>query len=177
MNRATAPRGGYPKSSKTYGAYKWHLAWQVDVLLREAKHTSGVVYTFSPGYKAAKLPPHGGRCPGHAWHGELHAGTVSLLAKHTEAVAHRLCLEACILFGEFAWDACQDCTKSTCRDDYYMVHHDLWLRAHPENYGMLCLTCLQTRLGRTLIDQDFLDIHLNRRHLKGERGAEVLPGI
>jgi hypothetical protein len=53
---------------------------------------------------------------------------------------------------------CLDCGIDTLAiGHYYTVHDDLWLAVVPEgpHGGMLCLACLQLRLGRPLIDDDF----------------------
>lgn len=151
----------HPKESKQYGSYKWHSAWEIDVAKREARHKSGVVYDFSSGVQGSKQPPLGGRCPSLAWQGELRGGALSLSVGLSDDVAVRLCLEACVLFSDLAWDACQDCSKHTAGNDYYMVQHDLWAHMHPNRAGMLCLSCLQTRMGRILTRSDFIDAPVN----------------
>jgi hypothetical protein len=57
--------------------------------------------------------------------------------------------------------ACQDCPKDTRQDDYYMVHNALWAKVHPKINGMLCLSCLERRLGRRLRVDDFTDANIN----------------
>jgi hypothetical protein len=157
-------KASYPKESKDYGAYRWHSAWQIDVVKREARHKSGLVYDFFCGIAGAKAAPMGGRCPSLHWRGELRGGSQALPADQAEHVAIRLCLEACTLFSGMAWDACQDCSKHTAGGDYYMVQHALWSQVHPNRHGMLCLSCLQARLGRRLIRDDFLDAPINQRN-------------
>jgi len=49
---------------------------------------------------------------------------------------------------------CHCCTK--CNDEYYMVHDEVWESAVPEGQGMLCIGCLEERLGgRRLTRYDF----------------------
>lgn len=53
---------------------------------------------------------------------------------------------------------CLDCHKDTSRaKEYYMVQHNLWRQTgmRPKN-GMLCIGCLEKRLGRRLNADDFL---------------------
>jgi hypothetical protein len=53
---------------------------------------------------------------------------------------------------------CLDCSKDTSlSDEYYGVHNYLWRRAvdRSQRHGMLCLLCLERRLGRSLRLQDF----------------------
>ena len=51
---------------------------------------------------------------------------------------------------------CLDCRKDTF-DEYYFVHNHLWRRAvdRSQRHGMLCMSCLQLRLGRPLGRDDF----------------------
>ncbi len=53
---------------------------------------------------------------------------------------------------------CLDCSKDTSlSNEYYGVHNHLWRRAvdRSQRHGMLCLLCLESRLGRSLRLQDF----------------------
>ncbi|WP_298705408.1 hypothetical protein [uncultured Variovorax sp.] len=86
--------------------------------------------------------------------------------KHKLLRQVRLCLEACQLFSEVAWDACQDCAKHTAADDYYMVTDTLWQTVHSRDQGMLCLSCLQSRMGRELQSSDFIDAPVNQLSAK-----------
>lgn len=58
---------------------------------------------------------------------------------------------------------CADC----CADlavlgaDYYMVQHSLW-RLFGAGRGYLCIPCLESRMGRRLTREDFLDCLLTR---------------
>ena len=60
---------------------------------------------------------------------------------------------------------CKDCGVHTSRiGEYYMVKDGVWADAggSPEfGWGMLCIGCLEKRLGRQLVSTDFLDIYLN----------------
>lgn len=51
---------------------------------------------------------------------------------------------------------CLDCSKDTF-DEYYGVRNHLWRRAvdRSQRHGMLCLSCLEQRLGRPLVLEDF----------------------
>lgn len=54
---------------------------------------------------------------------------------------------------------CVDCGFDTHRCEYYMVHKHLWpLRRLG---GMLCIGCLEERLGFTLSPEDFTDAPVN----------------
>jgi hypothetical protein len=58
---------------------------------------------------------------------------------------------------------CVDCGKDTWKDDkdYYMIKNDMW-----DKYGvgekMLCMKCIETRLGHKLTRADITDCPLNR---------------
>lgn len=55
---------------------------------------------------------------------------------------------------------CMDCTACTfCTDEYYMVTDQVWDSV--ADNGMLCIGCLEARLGRTLTASDFTDCPLN----------------
>jgi hypothetical protein len=156
-------RVSQPKSSYDYGEYNWHFAWSVDVVGRVMTHKSGLVFQFECGAGKGARPPLGGRCPSGAWSGELRGGPQSLPLRSNDLVPIRLCLEALQLFSDMARFACQDCPQDTLGGDYYMVHNELWHRVHPNGAGMLCLPCLEKRVGRRLQISDFTDAPINDR--------------
>lgn len=52
--------------------------------------------------------------------------------------------------------ACLDCSLCTfCIDEYYGLHKWLWVLINPEVKGMLCISCVEKRLGRELTIADF----------------------
>jgi len=59
---------------------------------------------------------------------------------------------------------CVDCGRSTLKiKEYYMVHDSIWESAGMDkNGGMLCLDCLEKRLGRNLNESDFPDYPVNK---------------
>lgn len=59
-----------------------------------------------------------------------------------------------------------------------MVHDELWLSANAKGDGKLCIACLETRIGRRLMPEDFIDAPINRRfHLMSERLKSRLLGV
>jgi hypothetical protein len=52
-----------------------------------------------------------------------------------------------------------DCGKDTLKnnEDYYFLRNRLWRRLVPreERHGMLCRACVERRLGRALVPEDF----------------------
>lgn len=58
---------------------------------------------------------------------------------------------------------CIDCAQSTrILGEYYMVHNAVWQAANPPPIGMLCIGCLEARIGRPLTAEDFTDAPLNQ---------------
>ncbi len=56
---------------------------------------------------------------------------------------------------------CVDCSVCTHEiNEYYMVHDHLWTRAGMTT-GMLCIGCLEKRLGRELNSADFTPYPVN----------------
>lgn len=57
---------------------------------------------------------------------------------------------------------CLDCNVHTDEiGEYYMIDFDLWNQVHPANKGMLCIGCVEERLGRQLHAADFIDALVN----------------
>lgn len=68
--------------------------------------------------------------------------------------------------------ACLDCGKDTGRlGEHYYVHDEVWLSVVADKTGMLCVGCLEKRLGRQLTAGDFPDVFINspKFGLKSER--------
>src|ERR1700733_13312125 len=56
---------------------------------------------------------------------------------------------------------CKDCKRCTVLlREYYMVLDEVWAMAFG-GCAMLCIGCLEHRLGRTLTKQDFQDFPIN----------------
>ncbi len=51
------------------------------------------------------------------------------------------------------------CKTGIC--EYYMVTHKIWYEATNRKCYMLCIGCLEKRLGRRLNKHDFLDLPIN----------------
>lgn len=66
----------------------------------------------------------------------------------------------------FERSLCMDCGVDTIPEEYYMVHDEIWLKAVPENHGMLCIGCLENRLGRSLNHKDFTPALINEMNDK-----------
>ena len=57
---------------------------------------------------------------------------------------------------------CVDCKSSTFNGQYYMVHDHIWQEAGMDpDGGMLCILCLESRLGRLLVREDFTSAPIN----------------
>lgn len=65
---------------------------------------------------------------------------------------------------DYAEFNCLDCGLNTLfANEYYMVQHDLWdsVTASTKGKGMLCVGCLEVRVGRVLVWSDFTDAPIN----------------
>jgi hypothetical protein len=77
---------------------------------------------------------------------------------------------------------CADCGIDTVEaGEWYMVHDEIWLRAWDHisrsapGLQILCIGCLEQRIGRTLCAEDFTDVPINDPHkYKSERMRERL---
>lgn len=57
---------------------------------------------------------------------------------------------------------CVDCGVDTGKaHEFYFVDTKLWLSVMPSINGMLCVGCLEKRLGRQLRASDFPDVTIN----------------
>ena len=57
---------------------------------------------------------------------------------------------------------CLDCKTDTSEiGEYYMIQFDLWKQIHPADKGMLCIGCVEKRLGRILCGKDFTNAIVN----------------
>lgn len=57
---------------------------------------------------------------------------------------------------------CLDCSVDTGKiGEHYMLTDETWYQIHDSNIGMLCLGCLEVRLGRKLTAQDFNQSYIN----------------
>lgn len=57
---------------------------------------------------------------------------------------------------------CLDCGRDTGKmREHYFVHTDTWLSVVGSKSGMLCIKCLEERLGRELNSSDFTDCTIN----------------
>jgi len=58
---------------------------------------------------------------------------------------------------------CMDCGINTrIIDEYYTLKDTIWYRANPRGDGMLCIGCLECRLGRSITQDDFrLEVPIN----------------
>ena len=62
---------------------------------------------------------------------------------------------------------CYDCGMDTHDDaNYYMVKNDLWNKHFNKKRGMLCIGCLEKRIGRKLKYEEFIDCELNNENYK-----------
>lgn len=66
---------------------------------------------------------------------------------------------------------CGDCDYNThLGQEYYVVQDHIW-ELHGNGDGLLCIGCLERRLGRQLTAADFKDISLNNGKYREKFGA------
>ncbi|QSM01148.1 hypothetical protein SEA_NANOSMITE_124 [Mycobacterium phage Nanosmite] len=57
---------------------------------------------------------------------------------------------------------CADCGVDTGKiNEFYFIRTDLWLSVMPSIDGMLCVGCIEIRLGRRLVSTDFTNASIN----------------
>lgn len=57
---------------------------------------------------------------------------------------------------------CLGCKKDTGKmGEHYFIKDEVWLQVHKSKTGMLCIGCLEKRLGRQLNAGDFTDCYIN----------------
>ena len=57
-----------------------------------------------------------------------------------------------------------ECVLCGDTDDYYIVTNEIWQR-HGLRHHLLCIPCLESRMGRELNSEDFPDCGVNRGEL------------
>jgi hypothetical protein len=62
-------------------------------------------------------------------------------------------------------------------DEYYVVTKEVWLSANRYDHGMLCIGCLEKRLGRKLAPDDFIDCPVNMDHARCPKSARLLSRL
>lgn len=55
---------------------------------------------------------------------------------------------------------CRGCGCSV-EQEYYMLHDSVWQQVYQRRSGMLCVGCVESRLGRELTCHDFVPCGLN----------------
>ena len=72
--------------------------------------------------------------------------------------------------------SCIDCGRDT-NDEYYMVWDHIWKKANPDMEGMLCISCIEERLGRELTWRDFTTAPLNQLSYDYPRSARLIDRL
>lgn len=70
---------------------------------------------------------------------------------------------------------CVDCTYDTNElGEYYMVQDEVWMQAQLDaTDGMLCIGCLEQRIGRRLKPADFIDAPINLPAFHSEKSRRL----
>lgn len=57
---------------------------------------------------------------------------------------------------------CLDCKVDTGKiNEHYMLKDEIWAKVHDSKFGMMCVGCVEKKLGRLLNSQDFHKCYLN----------------
>lgn len=73
---------------------------------------------------------------------------------------------------------CLDCGQDTGKmKEHYFVRTELWLSAAGSTEGMLCVGCLEARLGRELVPGDFTGAFVNKPGYGGGHSARLLSRL
>jgi hypothetical protein len=58
---------------------------------------------------------------------------------------------------------CLDCLVDTGRlGEHFFLKNEVWFKVHTSDKGMICIGCIEARLGRKLVPEDFTDAYVNR---------------
>jgi hypothetical protein len=71
---------------------------------------------------------------------------------------------------------CQDCGLDTRNYEYYSIKTEIWSTVTKQS-GMLCISCLEKRLGRELQGEDFLECPLNVLSYSWGRSAKLIDRL
>ena len=70
---------------------------------------------------------------------------------------------------------CLGCKLNLLRaEEYYMVHDHIWEYVNPKIDGMLCIGCVESRLGRRLCPHDFTDAPVNQLDHPGYKSSRSM---
>jgi hypothetical protein len=74
--------------------------------------------------------------------------------------------------------ACFDCGRDTW-DEYFMLDNALWERTTTirSRSAMLCVGCVERRLGRRLRRRDFTDVPINEPQFPWEKSVRLLSRL
>ena len=71
---------------------------------------------------------------------------------------------------------CLDCKQDTGKmNEFYFINTSLWLSVVKDVTGMLCIGCLENRLGRQLVSSDFTQCFLNSN--TGKKSLRLLDRL
>jgi len=72
---------------------------------------------------------------------------------------------------------CMDCGIDTGKiAEFYMLQESIWLLVAKSDRGMLCISCLESRLGRKLTFWDFNNSYVNSLHF-GVKSVRLLERL
>lgn len=74
---------------------------------------------------------------------------------------------------------CADCPRNT-KHEHYFVKSEVWFgEAKMPETGMLCVQCLENRIGRRLQPSDFTNAHINnpRKNMMSDLLRSRITGV
>lgn len=74
---------------------------------------------------------------------------------------------------------CLDCKDHT-KFEHYFLKNDVWMgEAKMSEVGMLCIGCVETRIKRTLVSEDFTDAYINdpKKNMMSDRLRSRILGV
>lgn len=165
----------------------WTAEWAVDTTAKLARHGDGMLaWKFQHTGRFEHSPPLLTAHDREFWRGRLVGGQRALdrwVAERPQnlppskalTLARKLADQALAMWVYEAWDACLDCgIHTTDIGEYFMVQDTLWRKVCPAPRAMMCIGCLEKRLGRELTPADFTDAPINGA---GGKSARLLARI
>lgn len=73
---------------------------------------------------------------------------------------------------------CLDCGVDVGKiGEYCMLKDRTWFSIHNSNKGMLCIGCIEKRLGRKLKSEDFNDCYLNNKAFGNNKSMRLIERL
>lgn len=158
----------YPRPSQitnsNVGDFKWHRDWVLSPNLRLTHHRTGLQLMAVPSTSPSANDTLLANEPSYrAWSIARVPGTCCKAIDSNKGLFQRLVHEADELAAYHFAGMCQVCHVDTLESasDYYMLKNRIWRSVCISPRGMMCLSCVESRLGRKLVREDFTGAPIN----------------